>query len=143
MCSIRENLGRIDHYNRTHRAAWKRPSEMAGRRPLLSLLSYTPWLDVMHRSSRVLAQLLSGIAAQPLPDDRLREHNEQCARLPSLDGLRAISIIFVLIAHVLFTANFPMLSGAPRHWFDNLGNFGVRVFFVLSGFLITNLQMRG
>ena len=58
---------------------------MAGRRPLLSLLSYTPWLDVMHRSSRVLAQLLPSIAAQPLPDDRLREHKEHAyAEIPQI-----------------------------------------------------------
>ncbi len=49
--------------------------------------------------------------------------------LPSLDGLRALSIVAVLLSH---------LPGLPKSW-DTAGNFGVRIFFVISGFLITTL----
>ena len=60
-------------------------------------------------------------------------------RIPSLDGLRAISITLVLLAHVRGTRGFPkLLSG--RLPLD-LGVLGVRVFFVISGFLITSLLL--
>jgi peptidoglycan/LPS O-acetylase OafA/YrhL len=57
-------------------------------------------------------------------------------RIPSLDGLRAISITLVVLCH-LVTWNhiaFPF----PRVY----GTLGVRIFFVLSGFLITKLLLR-
>jgi peptidoglycan/LPS O-acetylase OafA/YrhL len=59
-------------------------------------------------------------------------------RIPSLDGLRAISIAFVLLAHLTGTRNFPAALGGARY----LGNLGVRVFFVISGFLITSLLLK-
>src|SRR4029077_2271009 len=58
--------------------------------------------------------------------------------VPSLDGLRAISIGFVLIAHLAGTRgflNWQFLRQYP------LGPFGVRVFFVISGFLITSILL--
>lgn len=58
-------------------------------------------------------------------------------RIPSLDGLRAISIAFVLLAHLSGTRNF-----GSSDYFGVYGNFGVRVFFVISGFLITTLLMK-
>jgi peptidoglycan/LPS O-acetylase OafA/YrhL len=62
------------------------------------------------------------------------------ARIPSLDGLRAISIALVLVSHLAGTRNFPVSEAAGNFW--GLGEFGVRVFFVISGFLITGLLMR-
>jgi len=59
------------------------------------------------------------------------------ARIPSLDGLRAFSIALVLFAHTAGTAHFPSFVFLRR----NLGNFGVRIFFVISGFLITTLLL--
>jgi peptidoglycan/LPS O-acetylase OafA/YrhL len=114
---------------------------MAVKRRLFFLLSFAPWLGATPAGSRALAQLLPRVAAQPRLDERLHEHKEQRARIPSLDGLRAISIIFVLIPHFVFTEQFAILSRVPDHWFENLGNLGVRVFFVISGFLITNLLL--
>jgi peptidoglycan/LPS O-acetylase OafA/YrhL len=57
------------------------------------------------------------------------------ARIPSLDGLRALSISLVIFAHLCGTTDWPFSQGtlsATR----NLGALGVRVFFVISGFLI-------
>jgi peptidoglycan/LPS O-acetylase OafA/YrhL len=54
-------------------------------------------------------------------------------RIPSLDGLRAIAILMVLLSHSGDT------PGAPTHHFSSFGYFGVRIFFVISGFLITRL----
>jgi len=58
-------------------------------------------------------------------------------RLPSLDGLRAFSIALVCIGHVAGTVGAPEFL-TPLH---NLGNFGVKIFFVISGFLITYLLL--
>ncbi len=55
--------------------------------------------------------------------------------IPSLDGLRAISIGFVLLAHLSGTSGFFRLD-IPR-----LGEFGVGVFFVISGYLITTILL--
>ena len=48
---------------------------------------------------------------------------------PALDGLRAVAIVLVFMSH----AHVPMLGGAF---------FGVDLFFVLSGFLITSLLLK-
>jgi peptidoglycan/LPS O-acetylase OafA/YrhL len=57
------------------------------------------------------------------------------SRLPSLDGLRAISISLVLFGHIPKTAEYLH----PLGRFANLSTFGVRVFFVISGYLISTL----
>ncbi|MFO0555598.1 MAG: acyltransferase [Polyangiaceae bacterium] len=61
------------------------------------------------------------------------------ARIPCLDGIRAVSILMVLLAHLNGTRHFPKLY--LDRWLE-LGNFGVRVFFVISGYLITSLLMK-
>lgn len=61
-------------------------------------------------------------------------------RIPSLDGIRAIAVSLVILAHVNGTRFFP-ISYEYERWI-NVGNLGVRVFFVLSGFLITTLLIR-
>jgi peptidoglycan/LPS O-acetylase OafA/YrhL len=61
--------------------------------------------------------------------------------LPGLDGLRALSIFLVFFSHAQGTAGFPPVPGWLWHAGD-LGNLGVRVFFVISGFLITLLLLR-
>ena len=62
----------------------------------------------------------------------------QPSRIPSLDGLRALSISLVLFAHLAFSAGFPI----QHTWWTNHAHYGVRIFFVLSGFLITSLLRR-
>ena len=47
--------------------------------------------------------------------------------VPSLDGSRAVSILFVLLAHYISERYFP-------------GGLGVQIFFVISGLLITRLM---
>jgi peptidoglycan/LPS O-acetylase OafA/YrhL len=59
-------------------------------------------------------------------------------RIPSLDGLRGIAILLVLIGHGGSTFHL------PAKLLPYLGNAeaGVRIFFALSGFLIYNLSQR-
>lgn len=53
------------------------------------------------------------------------------AHLPALDGVRALSIIAVLVTHLL------PVRFAGQSWNDSVGLFGMALFFVLSGYLIT------
>jgi len=60
---------------------------------------------------------------------RMRADGTSAGYLPGLDGLRAISVVSVLLYH----ADMPWLPG---------GFLGVEVFFVISGYLITMLLVR-
>lgn len=57
--------------------------------------------------------------------------------LPSLDGLRAISIALVLLGHLSGTRGFGKLDLG----IGDYAHLGVVVFFVISGFLITRLML--
>ncbi len=60
------------------------------------------------------------------------------SRIPSLDGLRALSIALVIVGHSADSLNAPHFL----NYFIHLGNFGVRCFFIISGFLITTLLLK-
>lgn len=60
----------------------------------------------------------------------------ESSRIPSLDGARAISIALVVAAHSNWNKTYPII------WRVSYGNLGVRVFFVISGFLITTLLLQ-
>ncbi len=67
------------------------------------------------------------------------------ARIPALDGVRGLAIAMVLASH-LFTMPLTFagdLSGWRFYlWrWTRMGNFGVDLFFVLSGFLITRILL--
>jgi peptidoglycan/LPS O-acetylase OafA/YrhL len=78
-------------------------------------------------------------------------YTRQATHYASIDGIRAISIILVLIFHVFFvfmlsspgmTADKLMSEvGIFWHWALN-GDRGVDVFFVMSGFLISGILLR-
>jgi peptidoglycan/LPS O-acetylase OafA/YrhL len=55
-------------------------------------------------------------------------------RIPSLDGLRAISVSLVLVGHLA-------RSGRTPHFLSVYAFSGVRMFFVISGYLITTILM--
>jgi peptidoglycan/LPS O-acetylase OafA/YrhL len=56
------------------------------------------------------------------------------SRIAALDGLRGVAVLAVVLAH-----NMPWTTGDSRTWFYTtaLAPAGVRLFFVLSGYLIT------
>jgi peptidoglycan/LPS O-acetylase OafA/YrhL len=56
-------------------------------------------------------------------------------RIPTLDGWRGIAILLVLITHLQISLLGHLYGG--YRWMD-LGQHGVNLFFVLSGYLITN-----
>lgn len=56
-------------------------------------------------------------------------------RLTALDGLRAIAVVLVIAHHAFFAVDPPLFT-----WWA-LGPAGVRLFFVLSGFLITGILL--
>jgi peptidoglycan/LPS O-acetylase OafA/YrhL len=60
-------------------------------------------------------------------------------RIPSLDGLRGIAILTVILGHGAYSL--PALPPALLMIAGN-GMLGVNIFFVLSGFLIYNLSVR-
>lgn len=61
--------------------------------------------------------------------------------IPSLDGLRAISIALVLSSHSIPSVPLPLDRFPLLFVFQN-GELGVAVFFVISGFLITRLLLK-
>jgi peptidoglycan/LPS O-acetylase OafA/YrhL len=69
----------------------------------------------------------------------LREYAYGARRsVPGLDGLRAICVVFVVVSHLAGTAHFPLHHNLSTY---RLGEFAVRVFFVISGFLITSILL--
>jgi len=69
-------------------------------------------------------------------------------RLDGVDILRGLAIFFVLMNHVnmrLFLARIPYTQGLPTQLVSSLvwnGQYGVQMFFAVSGFLITSTSLR-
>lgn len=59
------------------------------------------------------------------------------SRIPCLDGIRALSIMLVILSHATGTVGGPPMEPGLLA----LGELGVRIFFVISGFLITALLL--
>jgi len=62
-------------------------------------------------------------------------------RLPSLDGWRAVAILIVLTSHCPYSHGWPNSWTSVARWLPD-GGFGVDIFFVISGFLITFLLLK-
>ena len=78
-------------------------------------------------------------AAQPLSLTRTAAHQASSAgNLPALDGLRAAAVALVFLSHYV-PALLPGVPGIERLF---PGMFGVTLFFVISGFLISTLLRR-
>jgi peptidoglycan/LPS O-acetylase OafA/YrhL len=73
-----------------------------------------------------------------MPQTQQRPSSRLPSRLPSLDGIRALSILAVLFGHLAGTRH----AYRPLPFMGALAIMGVRIFFVLSGFLITFLLLQ-
>lgn len=73
----------------------------------------------------------------PVPQTKIRLLSESIAEkyYPSLNGLRGVAIIMVVMSHLA-------LSWHPLYLRCFDGGLGVNIFFVLSGFLITSLCLK-
>lgn len=65
------------------------------------------------------------------------------SRVPQLDGVRGVAILMVLVAHFSNFGAHDRTFGLDRlyYFFAESGAFGVDLFFVLSGFLITGILL--
>ncbi|NKF22956.1 acyltransferase family protein [Solimonas marina] len=70
--------------------------------------------------------------------DRSTATTRPQGRIDGLDGLRAISILIVLIGHGAHTVGVPVFMQT----FSEMGIVGVELFFTISGFIITHLLLR-
>jgi peptidoglycan/LPS O-acetylase OafA/YrhL len=87
--------------------------------------------------SGVLSHLSSRIGSRQIASRQIA--SQPVTRIPSLDGLRAISILLVVAGH------WAELRYRPSELADVAGafaNLGVRIFFVISGYLITMLLLK-
>ena len=80
-----------------------------------------------------------GELSTPTRDGTFHEAVRTARYFPALDGLRAVSVVIVLLSHVRQQWNSVAHS---EELFHVNGAIGVTVFFVLSGFLITLLALR-
>lgn len=62
--------------------------------------------------------------------------SKSARKIPSLDGLRGVSILLVILGHARGTTGFP--SWVPSFMTEHAA-LGVQIFFVISGYLITTL----
>jgi peptidoglycan/LPS O-acetylase OafA/YrhL len=75
-----------------------------------------------------------------MPDESLPARTPSMSRIPSIDGLRALSIFLVLALHTL--QHFGISHHVSFMWYAIFdGGTGVYIFFVISGYLITSLLL--
>ncbi len=86
---------------------------------MAALLGHRLLLDAVHPRGLVLSEG-PYLSSAEMPARR--------GNVPSLDGLRALSVTLVLVSHFVSATIFP-------------GGLGVYVFFIISGFLITRLLL--
>jgi peptidoglycan/LPS O-acetylase OafA/YrhL len=88
------------------------------------------------------------MAGQFAADSIFSRSGEDRHRLDSVDALRGLAILFVLMNHVnmrLFLDKFPYWKAVPEQLRSALvwnGQNGVQIFFAISGFLITTMSLR-
>jgi peptidoglycan/LPS O-acetylase OafA/YrhL len=83
-----------------------------------------------------------------MPTQEFKKTVPPLPRLDGVDFLRGLAIFFVLMNHVnmrLLFAHVPYTKGLPPQLTYSLvwnGQFGVQIFFAVSGFLITSMALR-
>ena len=91
--------------------------------------------------------LLTGSLGVRLPGENLPMSSQETLqkstphRIPSLEGCRALFICLVILCHVCATPQLQAFNPWARMIY-HFGSPGVKVFFVIFGFLITALLLR-
>lgn len=100
---------------------------------------------MVHRlkPAREVSRNVSDASPQTLKVTSELERQRPHRSIPSLDGLRAISVIAVVLSHFNGYSALPK-SGALHAFLTlfGLGGVGVSMFFIISGFLITTLLLQ-
>ncbi len=98
--------------------------------------AWTPFIDsnAVRRICNIKIIVVLGSANTPLTNTA--ESSALIGHLPSLDGMRAVSILFVIGFHAY------CMRGGDTAYGRYLGRLGVYTFFVISGLLITWLMLR-
>src|SRR2546421_1955070 len=81
----------------------------------------------------------SGVTGDEIKYGQDARGTREAKHIPSLDGLRGLAIILVLLFHFTPEGGGHTLIGVLTRWVSRLGWCGVDLFFVLSGFLITGI----
>ncbi len=85
-----------------------------------------------------------GTAPDAPPPEPLPEPPNRAGHILALDGLRGVAILMVLVGHFylkpLVSESYPTLTNIYGR-IANSGGYGVDLFFVLSGFLITGILL--
>ena len=77
------------------------------------------------------------------PSSTSSRPGEVTGRILELDGLRAFAVVAVVLYHMSqFSGALPKGEGLASRLISELGNGGVRIFFVISGYIITTLLLR-
>src|SRR5271154_492229 len=83
------------------------------------------------------------LSAQPLTIEKTAR-SSHLHHIRELDGVRGIAALMVFFHHVCFASLSPVGWNQPVHFLwtiSSMGDSGVDLFFVLSGFLITSLLL--
>jgi peptidoglycan/LPS O-acetylase OafA/YrhL len=111
------------------------------------LLSFYSGLPISHsmrvvavvpRSTDESSGLGTGSSVVSTEVKKMQRSEETNRSIPSLDGLRALSVIAVMLGHTRSA----LFDRIPFNAVFRHGGLGVAVFFVISGFLITHLLMK-
>jgi peptidoglycan/LPS O-acetylase OafA/YrhL len=91
--------------------------------------------------SRETQKRLRGDLLQNPMADLLTAPIQRPRHIPSLDGLRALAVMLVIVLHTLLRNTLYKFIPFPLRLIGN-GSLGVFLFFVISGYLITTLLLR-
>ena len=81
-------------------------------------------------------------ATLPAQVNSIQAERTQAGHIPSLDGIRGLAVFMVLILHFDPQVGGPAALSRAVSAVAHLGQLGVDIFFVLSGFLITGILLR-
>jgi peptidoglycan/LPS O-acetylase OafA/YrhL len=96
----------------------------------------------------MISSIQASLCPQFMPQPPQACKEQSSSRIAGVDILRGVAIFLVLMNHVnmrLLAAKVPYTRGLPKQLVSTLvwnGQYGVQIFFVVSGFLITSTALR-